>query len=167
DQKRIGKVFAEIGERGKRLGMVRRFQVSVAQVAGNVVSEFAGARLGPVERVNGFAIVVIERVRIADYEPGQRSGICILSGVTARIGFDSGIGGGSAVLEQLLRHGTKTGGGDKGSPHPAHAGRGCLTLLPGAGGTGSGGFLLDGCSLRRRGLRRRALGWRGLSWRRR
>jgi hypothetical protein len=127
DQKRIGKVLAEIGERGERLGIVRRFQVGIAEVVGNVVSEFAGAGLGAVERVDGFAIVVIERAGIADHQPGQRSGIFL--GVTARIGFDSGIGGGSPVLQQLLRHGAKAGRGDKGLPHPAHPRRNGLRFF--------------------------------------
>ena len=70
DQKRIGKVLAEIGQRGERLGIVRSFQVGVAEVIGNVVSQFAGAGLGPVERVDGFAIVVIEGAGVADYQPG-------------------------------------------------------------------------------------------------
>ena len=70
DQKRIGKVLAEIGERGERLGIVRGFQVGVAEVVGNVVSQFAGAGLGPVERVDGFGIVVIESAGVADDQPG-------------------------------------------------------------------------------------------------
>ncbi len=167
DQQGVGKVLAEIGKRGERFGIARGFQVGVAQVVGNVVSEFAGAGFGAVERVDSFGIVVIERAGIADDEPGQCSGIFF--GVTARIGFDAGIGDGSAVLQQLLRHGTKTGGGDKGPPHPAHARRDGFTLFPGAGflsAGGSGGFLFVGCALRWRALRWGALRWRALSWRR-
>ena len=59
----------------------------------------AGASLGAVERVDGFGVVVIEGASIADYEPGQRSGIGITFGVAAGVGFDSGIGDSSAVLQ--------------------------------------------------------------------
>src|SRR5258708_1244244 len=130
------KALAEIRERRKRLGIVRRFQIGVAEIVGNVVSELAGAGLRPVERVNGFGIIVIERARIAEYQPGQRAGVFF--GVATRKGFNPGIGDGSAVLQQLLRHGPKTGGGNKGLPHPADARREGFTLLPGAGGRGSG-----------------------------
>src|ERR1019366_10446735 len=99
----------------------------------------------------------------------------ILLGGTAGVGFDSGIGGGSAVLQQLLRHETKTGGGDKSAPHPAHARRDGFTLFPSrvrAGAGGSGGLLSCRrvCLRRvfcRRALSGRALGWSAVRWSRR
>ena len=66
DQKRVGKILAEIRQRGERFGIVRRFQVGVAEVIGDVVSQFAGSGLGAVERVDGFGVVVIERASVAD-----------------------------------------------------------------------------------------------------
>ena len=138
NQKRIGKILVEIGQRGKRLGIVRRFQIGVAEVVGNVVAQFAGSGLGPVERIDSFAIIVIERAGIADRRARQCSSIFF--GMTAGVGFDSGIGGGSAVLQQLLRHGAKIGRGDKGLPHPAHARRNGLMFFLGDG-RGCGLFL--------------------------
>src|SRR5208283_5604093 len=86
----------------------------------------------------------------------------------------SGVGGGSAILQQLLRHGTQTGGGDKGLPHAAHARRdgiaffSCSDSVGAAGGGGLFGSWFGGCrvfgrrTLSRLAFRRRGLGWRAL-----
>ena len=97
DKKRVGKIFAEIRQCSQRLGIVRCVQVGLAQVVGNVVSQFAGSGFGAVERVDGFAIIVIKGVGIADYQPRQGSGVFF--GMTPGIGFDPGIGGGASVLQ--------------------------------------------------------------------
>ncbi len=70
DQKRVGKVLDDIGERGKRLGIVTGLQVGVAEVVGDVVSQFAGSGLGPVEGVDRFGVVVIKCASVADDQPG-------------------------------------------------------------------------------------------------
>src|SRR5208337_2390235 len=113
-------------------GSVRRFQVGVAEVVGNVVAEFAGSSFGAVERIDRLGIVVVKRAGVANDEPGESAGVFL--GMMPRIGFDAGIGGGSAVLQQLLRHGTKAGGGDKGAADAADAGRNGLAFFPGLGG---------------------------------
>src|SRR5208282_2133650 len=68
------------------------------------------------------------------------------------------------ILQQLLRHGAKTGGGDKGLPHAAHARRHGSALLVGSDSAcagGSGGLFLGRRVLGRRALRMRALNWCG------
>src|SRR5277367_2190603 len=135
NQKRIGKLFAEIDERGQGFAVVACVQVRLAEIVRDVISKFAGSGLGSVERVDRFGIVVIERIGVSNDEPRQSGGIGVVLGLgfgmKTSIGFDSGIRSRSTILEQLLRHGTKTGGGDKGLTHSAHARRNGSSFLLG------------------------------------
>ena len=50
-------------------------QVAGSQPVGDVIAEVAGERLGAVQRIDGFGVIVVEDVRVSHDEPGQRSGV--------------------------------------------------------------------------------------------
>src|SRR5271163_4404770 len=90
DQKRVREILAEIRERRDPFGIMCSVYVGIAQVVSNVVAEFAGSGFSAIERIDRFAVIVVEGVGIANDEPSQGSGVFF--GVTASVGFDSGVG---------------------------------------------------------------------------
>ena len=103
---------------------------------------------------------------MAERKIGRRSGIALMSLGVVR---NARVGGGSAVLRQLLGHGPQLRGGDKGALQPAAPGdafrrppgalrsgvtdmRRCPTAIP---GVPRGGVVARSCWLRRLGMMRR------------
>src|ERR1700734_3160065 len=125
---------------------MRSLHIGVAEVISDIVSQFAGSGLGAIKRVDGLGVIMIERVGVADDQPGQRSSVFFR--MMSRVGFDSRIGGRGAVLQQLLRHRTETGGGNKSATHTANARRRGFALFASV----SGGLFSGRSGVRRWGL---------------
>ena len=121
-QQRLRILFLEITQSGDRFRRLPALKVGRAQIKTDVVTQISRPRFGAIEGIHGFGIVLVEDVRISQHQPGQRARIFL--GVTPGVGFHSSIGGGSAVLQQLLRHRLQTGGGNECRVHPARPGRG-------------------------------------------
>ena len=116
---RVRKASAEVAQIGKRLLRVIAGHERIADEKRSVILQFADLRLRLLHGGNGRRILRVEIVRVSDGEPGQRSGLGSSMGV--RVGFDPGIGGGSAKFHELPRHRTQVAGGHEGPLHAVGA----------------------------------------------
>jgi len=121
DEQRVRIGRREIRQRGQTFRLTSHLQITGSEIVGNVVAEISGEGLGAVQRLDRLRAFVIDDVGVSDHEPGERSGVFFR--VSARVGFDSGVGSGRTVLDQLLRHATQTGRGNKRLTDPTHARR--------------------------------------------
>ncbi len=104
NQQRLGVGGIEIRQCGDGLRRPARLQVRSTQIEADVVAEVAGLRLGPVQRIDGFRVIVIQGMGIAENQPRQRARI--FRSMMLGIGLHAGIGRGSSILKQLASHGS-------------------------------------------------------------
>src|SRR5579885_845128 len=144
-------------ERRHSFGSASSLYVGGAKVIRDVIAQITGVRLGAVQRLNGFGVIMIEDAGVSDDQPCKRSGI--VSGMSAGVSFDSRISGWSAVLDELLRHRTQARRGNERLPNAAHARRN-RTATPSGGGVRCG-FLRASRFANRFGRRLRASSFPG------
>src|SRR5205814_4432116 len=101
----------------------------------DVITEVAGLWLGAIECVDGFGLIVIEPMRIAQHEPSKRP--CIFFRVAARISLDSAVGSRRAILQKLARHRLQSAGSDECLMHAPQPRRASPTPFVGTGLSGS------------------------------